>query len=295
MKFKYIVLSLIAVFQVIIFSCTAPMDINTRDSAPVIVIYGCLTDENRYQRVRITGSSPYFDDKENRSVPDADVRIEDSEGNEYLMEYEDMGYYMSRVKFAARPGVTYYLTVEVDFNEDDEVELYEAETTILPLLALDSANVMPLSIMGYRHFSLNIYAQDPPETDNYYLFKFFVNDSVSNSNISNLIVADDEFFKGEYMNGVNIYYFDDIMYEKVVEKNKYYDDEYMVSSGDKIRLQTMNIEKGYYKFIDQCISEMYGENPMFGGPPSNITTNISNGAAGFFTGYCIHEVRTEIP
>lgn len=277
------------------FSCTAPIDINTRDSEPVIAIYGCLTDKNSYQYVRITSSSPYFDDKENGSISDAHVLIRDSEGNEYLLEYGDEGYYTSPVRFAARPGVTYNLTVEVDFDENGETEIYEAETTIPPFLALDSVDVRPLTIMGYQHFALNIYAQDPPEADNYYLFKFFINDSVSNDKISKFIITDDEFFKGEYMEGVNIYYFEDFTDENVVEKNKDNDDVYMVSPGDKIRLQAMNIEKGYYEFINQCISEMYGENPMFGGPPSNITTNISNGAVGFFTGYCIHEKRTEIP
>jgi hypothetical protein len=295
MKSPCIILGLIAIIYATLLSCTAPIEISTRDSAPVIVIYGCLTDEKRYQSVRITSSSPYFDDQETRSVPDANVQVKDSEGKVYRMEYGMMGYYTSVTRFAVRPGMTYYLTVEVDFDEDGQIELYEAETTIPPPLTLDSVEVMPLSIMGYRHFSLNVYVQDPPDIDNYYLFKFFVNDTVSNDRISRFVISNDEFFDGEYIKGANIYYFEDITDEKVVEKNKGNDDEYMVSSGDKIRLQTMNIEKDYYKFIDQCISGLYGENPMFGGPPSNIITNLSNGAVGFFTGYCVREIRTEIP
>jgi hypothetical protein len=277
------------------FSCTAPVDINTRDSEPVIVIYGCLTDEDKYQHIRITGSSPYFDDKENTVVSDASVQITDSEGNTYPLEYGNKGYYISPVKFSARPGVTYHLMVDVDFDKDGINEVYEAVTTIPPMLATDSAAIRPIDIMGYRHFALNIYAQDPPETDNYYLFKFFINDSISNDKVSKFIITDNEFFKGQYMKGVTIYYFEDAMDENVVEKNEDEDDTYMVFPGDRIRLQTLNIEKGYYKFIEQSISEMHGENPMFGGPPSNITTNISNGAVGFFTGYCIHETNTVIP
>jgi hypothetical protein len=149
--------------------------------------------------------------------------------------------------------------------------------------------------MGYRHFSLNIYAQDPPEVPNYYLFKFFINDSISNDKVSKFIITGDEFFNGEYLKGVSIFYFEDLTDEKVVKKNEGNDDVYMASPGDRIRLQTMNIEEGYFQFIDQCMSEMHGENPMFGGPPSNIITNISNGGAGFFTGYCIHEIKTVIP
>lgn len=294
MRFLHATLRLIF-FYAVFCSCTAPIDINTRNSEPVIVIYGCLTDENIHQSVRITASSPYFDGKENRNVADADVRIKDSEGNEYALEYRQNGYYASRVKFAVRPEVTYFLTVEVDFNADGVTERYEAVTTVPPLLALDSVEIKPLSIMGYRHFSLKIYAQDPPGTDNYYLFRFFINDSLSNDRISEFIISEDRLFKDEYINGLNIFYFEDITDKDVVEKNKDKDRAYMVLSGDRIRLRTMNIEMGYFRFINQCTSEMRGENPMFGGPPSNIITNITNGAAGYFTGYCIHEIQTEIP
>jgi hypothetical protein len=280
---------------VLLHSCTAPIEIDTRDSEPVIVIYACLTDDYIHQSVRITGTSPYFAAQAGRNVSDASVRIHDSEGNQYALQYGSRGYYRTLQPFAVRPGLTYHLTVEADFDTDGQTEIYEAETTIPPVLLLDSVVCRPLTIMGYRHFSLSIYAQDPPEIDNYYLFKFFINDSLTNNWISRFIINSDRFFNGQYLEGVNICYFEDFTDEKVVEKNRDADAAYMVSPGDRIRLQTMNIEKGYYQFIDQCASEMHGENPMFGGPPSNITTNLSNGAVGYFTGYCRHEAFAVIP
>ena len=41
----------------------------------------------------------------------------------------------------------------------------------------------------------------------------------------------------------------------------------------------------YYNFIYQCEMQQSGENPMFGGPAANITTNISGGACGFFSSF----------
>jgi hypothetical protein len=277
-----------------VYSCTAPFDIDTRDSEPVIVIYGCLSDEDRHQQVRITRSSPYFDGRENEVVANANVRIKDSEGHDYIFPYGKNGSYRSDVRFRARPGLTYRLTVEVDFDGDGTDETYEAETTVHPPLTVDSITVKPVDIMGFRHYSLNIYAQDPPDANNFYLFRFFINDSISNSRISDYIVADDEFFNGSYLENT-IYYFEDVTDENVVRKNEGNDHIYMVSPGDRIRLQTLNIEEGYYKFLNECNSEMRGENPMFGGPPSNITTNISNGGVGFFTAYCICEKATAVP
>lgn len=276
-------------------SCTARMHIDTRDSEPVIVIYGCLTDVNNFQSVRITRSSPFFDDKENESVSDAHVRIQTSEGDVYELLYEGAGHYAATTRFAARPGVTYSLTVDVDFNKDGVIETYEAETTIRPVVPIDSANITPQDIMGYRHFSLNVYLQEPAETENYYLFKFYINDSISNDKISEFIISEDRMYNGTYLDGVNITYFEDATDEKVVEKNKDDDDVYMAVPGDRIRLFVFNIEKGYFHFIRECITEQGGENPLFGGPPSNISTNLSNGAVGYFTGYCMQEKLAIVP
>jgi|GEM_PF-566910 len=284
---------------IMFFSCTAPIDINTRDSEPVIVIYGQLTDENKHQFIRITSSSPYFDNKTNPIVSDAKVKVTSSDGDEYAFIYEEDGYYVSDRIFAASLGITYHLAVEVDFDKDGTIETYEAETTILPIFPVDYVDIVPLSSMGYRYFSLNFYAQEPVETDNWYLFRILVNDSLANGSISKHIISEDEMYNGEYIDGASIYYLADATDEKHIkdreDQDSFTEEEIFVTPGDNIRVQILNIEKGYYNFILQCISEKDGENPFFGGPPSNITTNLSNGAVGYFAGFCIQEKATVVP
>ena len=280
-----------------LFSCVAPIDINTRNSELVAVIYGQITDEHKYQYIRVTSSSPYFDVKATMVVDDADVRITSSDGNEYLFVYEKDGYYKSKNIFAASSGVTYNLMVEVDFDKDGEMETYEASTTILPNTTVDSVDIKLIDIMGYRHFAMNFYMQEPPETSNYYLFRYIINDSLTNDKISKYLVTDDRMFNGEYITGATITYFEDATDEKNLTAPGTDNDDRSdwVYPGDKIRLQVINIEKGYYNFINECISEKNGENPFFGGPPSNITTNLSNGAIGYFTGFCIRESNAIVP
>ena len=297
MKRKKINIVFASLFVAILFfSCTAPIDINTRNSEPVIVIYGEITDEYKYQIIRITSSSPYFDEKANITVPDAKVWISSSDGNQYSFSGKKDGYYTSDVIFSAIQGVTYTLTVEVDFNKDGIIETYEAKTTIPPIVPADSINMKLIDIMGYRHFALNVFMQEPVESENYYLFKFIVNDSISNYKISDFLISDDQMFNGEYVDAA-LAYFEDATDEKNIERNNNFGGEivYMANPGDKFRLQILNIEKGYYNFIRECIAEKYGENPFFGGPPSNITTNFSNEAIGYFSGYCIHEKNTVVP
>jgi len=57
----------------------------------------------------------------------------------------------------------------------------------------------------------------------------------------------------------------------------------------------LNIERAYFDFISDCSRERRGENPFFGGPPSNISTNLSAGAVGCFTSFCIEEQKTVVP
>ena len=274
------------------FSCTAPIDIDTRNSEPVLVIYGYLTDDFKNQYIRITKSSPYFHEAENKFISEANVWVTSSTGREYPFVHDVNGYYVSQRRFAAVSGVTYHLSVEVDFRNDGVVELYEAETTSLPKLPVDSINVTSINIMGFHHYSLNIYMQEPPETDNFYMFKYIINDTVSNNKISDLIIADDEMINGEYMDGVSIRYFNAASDFEETDEDW---DMYFVNPGDRIRLQILNIEKGYFTFIRDCSIEKYGSNPFFGGPPSNIFTNLSNGAIGYFTSYCIQEIETVVP
>jgi hypothetical protein len=160
----------------------------------------------------------------------------------------------------------------------------------------DSIVVRPLTIMGFRHFALNLYLQEPADTKNFYMCKFIINDSISNDKMKEYIVFDDRMLNGTYLNGVTINYFEDATDEKNTEK---YDEgalnQDLVYPGDKVILQVISIEKGYYDFINECSREKNGENPFFGGPPSNITTNISNGAVGYFSGYAIQELESVIP
>ena len=295
MQLRY--LNYLGLILILFFSaCTASFDIDTDDSEPIIVIYGCLTDEQETQKVRITTSSPYFDNKTNDFVENAIVTITDSEGAIYPMSYSKEGYYESDDKFTVLENITYNLKVEVDFDKDGVSELYEASTTVSPVIPVDSIDIKYMDIMGYGHYALNIFMQDPPEQENYYMFRFMVNDSLSNYKISELMVSSDELYNGSYLKNITIVYLEDGNDEDNIKQSEDSDNKmYLVYPGDKVAFQVINIEKGYYNFIRECISEKRGENPFFGGPPSNITTNISNGGVGYFTSYKIFNLFTTVP
>lgn len=276
----------------LITSCTASIDLKTNDSEPVIVIYSCLSDQLSYQTVKLSASSPYFEEKQNQPVSDAVVIIRSS-GNEVFELKEranEKGTYQTQVPMAAATGVTYRLTVEVDFDEDGVLETYEATTTMPRLFALDSIRINPTKIMGYQHYALEMYGMEEPGED-YYLCRFVVNDTLSRFKLSQYVVFSDKGYDNRPFEGTVLTYIDDASNDFIEE-----DDDYLVvEPGDKLALHISRIEKGYYDFIWQCQQEKSGENPFFGGPASNITTNISNGGVGYFTSYHTSVLEAYIP
>ncbi|MBN1339930.1 MAG: DUF4249 family protein, partial [Bacteroidales bacterium] len=90
---------------------------------------------------------------------------------------------------------------------------------------------------------------------------------------------------GNYTNGVAVYY---------LFPDNGPDEE--VLPGDTITLKMSSITKEYYRFIFELQDQTFEyRNPLFSGPPANITTNISNGGCGFFAAYSVSYASTVYP
>ena len=289
--FDFFILFAIAA-AILLPACTAPINIKTDNSPSVIVIYSELTDEFKYQEIMITRSSPYFDNQPNEGVSQAEVVVNSSEGEtfHFLESGGIQGLYLSQNKFSVKSGITYNLSITVDFNHDSIPEEYQASTTVLPIVVPDSLSLDPIEIFGHKRYILYAYFQDPPE-ENYYLFNVYKNDSLITDQISEYIVSDDALFNGQYTSA-NVYFFHDASEWETDSEDDRKRSVYL-SSGDIVGTEISEIPKGYYDFITQCQREKEGENPMFGGPASNITTNISNGGVGYFVGYCVERKSIE--
>jgi hypothetical protein len=291
----------LSIFPVLLLlaSCVEPFDIITDSSPPVIVIYGYLTDEPAFHTVKVSASSPYFDTALNRSISGARVKITSSNNDVFrFMESDTVpGLYLTTVRMRGVPGVTYSLSVETDFDGDGIRETYSASSTMPDAAKVDSIEIKSMELMGYKFYNLGIFAQDPPSED-FYLGKYWINDSAVLSSINRLSPIQDVAFNGQYLNGQVVQRFWDIAGKEKIENDAGDEDNdrrrVYLSPGDTVTFSLCRIEKGYFDFIVQCQSEMNGENPFFGGPASNIITNISNGGRGFFTAYSSSSAKTVV-
>ena len=298
-KIKSISVSIIALFMMTItFSCTEDTTINTTDSAFVPVIYGTITDQNIRQQIQISSSSGYFDKEQNKRISNAVVTLrEDSSliSRSYALTQDSVGsgIYLTQDPFIGKPGWNYRLSVTMDFNNDGVAEEYTAACTMPEKLNIDSFNITKKKVGEYTLFSLNINAQDQENVDNYYFGKYSVN-GVWYHKISKYIAFNDVSLDGQYVKNLSVWNFNDIQ-----DKSKFSDDDakdmVFLTSGDSMVVEFSNISKAYFDFINDCTHQKNGSNPMFGGPPANISTNISNGARGFFTAYAVSTVGGKAP
>lgn len=128
-----------------------------------------------------------------------------------------------------------------------------------------------------------MFALDPPTKD-WYGFNFWKNNVLLDSTLIDYNIQADDFYNGRYLfYGIPIGYFSDDETDEIL------------FPGDTIMLELHSIESAYYDFVGDSQLELFGNNPLFSGPPANIRTNISNGAAGAFTAYSITRASAIVP
>ncbi len=275
---KYMIFLSIIIF---IWQCTERIDIEVDSTYTRLAVEGYITTDTIRHYVKLTMTSDYFSNQPAPPVSDAIVRIDD--GSRVITLTEDPmnpGIYLTGSDYYGIPGRIYTLIVsQVDINGDGLMEEYSASSELHPVNSVDS---ITLELLEGTHFSIYqvcVYAWDPP-TKNYYAFKVLKNGVLLTDSLTNLIVQDDAFFNGNYTYGIPSQFLDQ---QREDEK---------VNPGDTITFELNGITGDYYKFIIEAQSEIFYHTPLFSGPPANISTNISNGAIGFFTAYSIDRCST---
>jgi hypothetical protein len=255
-------------------SCTERIDIQLDDSFTRLVVFGTLTTDTTRHYVELSATSSYYYNEAPPPVTGASLEISDDQGNTENLTEMDPGKYATSPLFFVLPGRTYTLRIELA-EEINGHKTYMASSSVNPIFPIDSIGLVYQPDWGEKGFyEVTCYYQDPPTRD-FYMFNIFKNGEMLTDTISNRIVSADDFYNGNYTNGIGVGYLDQA-YERQVLK-----------VGDTVTFQGCNITEEYYNFITTLQSETGYQNPLFSGPPANVKSNISNGAVGFFAAYAV--------
>jgi hypothetical protein len=223
--------------------------------------------------VRLLKTTSYFYDQPAPSVTGADVRI--SDGNSvYSLRENSPGIYQTDPSVFGVAGKTYTLDIRLAEPVGGYME-YTAESTLCQVANLDSIGLTFHSDWSDQGiWEVKCWVQDPPTKD-FYRFLVSKNGTMVTDTLYEWFVTDDRFFNGNYVYGAPIAY---LRGDKLDE---------VLKTGDLITVEMNGIGQNYESFIIDAQAEVRGSNPLFSGPPANVTGNLSNGAIGFFAAYSV--------
>jgi hypothetical protein len=271
MKKSFLIIPALLIF---IASCTERIDIQLDDTYTRLVVDGAITTDTARHFVELSATTSYYYNEEPPPVSGASLEISDDLGNvEYMTEIEP-GKYATSPLFAAVPGRIYTLRIELA-EEINGHSTYMASSAVNPIYPIDSIGLVYQPDWGEKGFyEVTCYYLDRPTRD-FYMFNIYKNGEILTDTIKSRIVTDDEFYNGNYTNGIGVGYLDQSKEKEVLQ------------AGDTITFQGCNITEEYYNFVISLQSETNYQTPLFSGPPANVKGNISNGAAGFFAAYAV--------
>jgi hypothetical protein len=249
-------------FIILLFSgCEKVIDVDLNEVNPAVVIEANLTNSTNFAEVLLTKTGSYFGNSPIEQISDASVIIKDEFGSNFILDEVEKGLYRSD-KILFQPEVTYQLSVEV------ESEKYESSSRLNPAVLIDSLTYIYDEGFAFLDpgYIVKVHFIDPPEKTNYYRIKVFENDTLRNST-EDLIVFDDRLIDGQSL--------------EVTLRGIIFEPDDIVS------IQLVSLDEGAYEYY-HTFQELINVNPG-SAAPANPTSNISNGALGYFSTWSADE------
>jgi hypothetical protein len=251
----------------VLVSCDKEIILDLNKTQSKIVIEGLVTDQPNKQFVKVSSTAGFYSSGATPKITNAVVSVKDDLNNTYLFVHnpnnhaDSAGYYLPQNPFVGEIGRTYTLTIISDGKT------YSAEDKM--------ASVTPIDKLEYRIsedevkdpeeenkiYEVLVFAKEPQETKDYYLFKFYRNDTIK--------FADDN----------DIYYSDDVLLGENIDgipSPNYY------GIGDKAKVEAYSLTRSGFVFYADLQKLLRNDGGLFGSPPANCRTNLTNGAIGFF-------------
>ncbi len=270
-------LVIITIIISLLNSCTEKIDINLGTTYTRLAVSGNITPQQGEQYIRLTKTADYFSNQPAPGVSGATVTVDD--GTFSVLFTEDpnnLGYYHAPDNYIGIPGNTYSLSINL-IESINGSKNYTA-TERMPLLADNIDSVVVEYNHNFEGWMIRLYAWEPPTTD-FYMFNGMRNGEIITDSVSRVNISDDRLYNGNYTAGAVVLMLNE--------------DE--LQSGDTFTLILSNITEEYANFMLELQDEIRPNDPMFSGPPANVSSNINNDAVGYFAVFPSAFTSTIVP
>ncbi len=246
--------------------CEKVINVDLNEAAPALVIEGNVDALRHRAEVKISETSSYFNQSESEMVSGAKVVITMDGRDSFLLSETQNGIYTFENIFV-RTGAKYHLTV----NSNNKI--IEGTSVLQPKVPIDTLwyyNEDSYSFFD-KGYVVNVYFDDPPEVDNYYRIKVFVNGDLRDK-AEDFVLFSDRYFDGQFVT-IDLRGFD-------------------INPKDTVDIQLISLDEKSYDFYNTLIDLIYN-NPG-SAAPANPNTNLSNGALGYFSAWTSDKQRVII-
>ena len=265
-----IALIVVLLFAIGFTSCTDVIDVDVPTAPPRLVIEASIDwqkgTSGNFQRVRLSTSTPFFENLQESPVVGASVKItNDVEGTEFVFQDEEDGNYFTG-SFIPKLGQSY--TLQVDYDG----ETYIAKETMIPVVPIDSVFQSTDNGFDKEALEVNVLFTDPANVPNFYLAKFQRRGDL----FPTLFDIKDEFTDGNQIK---------IIYERLDNEDT---GEMEFEPGDVLEIDLNGISSQYYDYIRLLIEQSGNSGNLFSTIPADLrgncinVTNPDNFAYGYF-------------
>ena len=248
-------------FALALISCEKTVELDLEQTEPATIIEGLITNQPGKQYIRISRSAGFYSSGQNPAVSGAIVRVEDNEGNTFSFIEQEPGFYVPEAPFSGKVGNTYTLFAKVG------QETYTASEPMNYVPPFDSLSIRidPEEQAGPedegRFYEVLVYIKEPQATVDYYLAKFYRNDTIMN-------------WDGEWA-----FAYDDLLLSEDISNLPV---PFYYAKGDMAKVEMYAVTRECYKYYLGLNENINSDGGMFSGQPANLRTNVEGGAIGYF-------------
>lgn len=250
-----------------LYSCKKIVALNLNDAPPQIVIQGEVTDSAGPYTVYINKSVDFYADNTFPALSGAIVKITDNTGVSDSLTETAPGVYATHI-LQGVPGNTYTLSVLAQNAS------YTSSSTMPLPVPLDSVTFKTTGGFGQKNISAVVNFQDPAGIKNYYQFVEFINGVQFNKEI---FVFDDRLSDGRY-----------------ISSTLRTDSSYL-NAGDMLQVNMYCIDEPVYNYFFQLAQSSGVGAFNSSASPANPSSNISNGALGYFSAHTTQSKTVIVP
>ncbi len=264
MKSRNIIILISIATLIIITACEEVIDIDLNYDDPAFVVEA-LVYRDSVCSVRLTRTASFFTLEEPDVIDNAVITIRDETTSEEL-QYSGNGYYTGN-NITGTENSNYEIGIIHD-GVTYTGEAYMPEKTDIISVSFDKYEVQStLNPLGETVFTIICEFADNPDTDNFYMIKYLEKGVMIESNY--FMLTEYDAIGGTFSIEDNIITFSEsIFYE-----------------GGEVEVQLFSIDEPVYKYFTQLNDILFWKRRIMPPTPYNPSSNISNGALGYFAAW----------